>query len=99
MLVPRVIDVNTVLPELGKSLRRLLRADIVLTISAATGAARIISDPALIEQLIINLAMSPREAMPQGGMIAFATATTELDPAYTLSHPAVTPGGVRVPLV
>jgi len=92
VLAPRVFDVNTVIAELSRTLQRLLGADIELSIRTGTGLARIKADPALIEQLIINLAASARDAMPQGGTIAIATANTELDATYTLSHPAVAPG-------
>ncbi len=50
------------------------------------------ADPALIEQLIINLTVNARDAMPQGGAIAIATTNIELDSSYTLSHTAVAPG-------
>jgi len=92
VLVPRVIDLNTAIPDLVKTVRRLLGADIEFSINAGRGPARIKADPALFEQLIINLAVSLRDAMPQGGAITIATATTELDAAYTLSHPMVAPG-------
>jgi len=92
VLTPRVIDVNTVIAGLEKTLRRLLGADIELAIRTDSGLARIMADPALIEQLIINLAVGARDAMPQGGAITIATANTAFDATYTLSHPAVAPG-------
>lgn len=92
VLTPRVIDVNAVIAELGKALRRLLGADIALSITTDPALARIVADAALIEQLIINLAMNARDALPRGGTISLATANAEFDVAYTLSHPAVAPG-------
>ena len=92
LLAPRVIDVNTIIAGLGKTLRRVLGADIELSISTDAEPVAILADPALIEQLIINLTVSARDAMPQGGAIAIATANAELDATYTLSHPAVAPG-------
>ena len=70
VITPRVIDINAVFAELGKTLRRLLGADIDLSIRPTQGLARIMADPALIEQLIINLVVSARDAMPHGGAIA-----------------------------
>ena len=92
LLSPRVIDVNTVIAELGKTLRRMLGADTELSVGTEPELARIMADPALIEQLILNLTVSARDAMPQGGTIALATTNIELDSSYTLSHPAVAPG-------
>ena len=92
VLAPRVIDINTVIAELGKTLHRLLGADIELSIATDPRLARIKADPVLIEQLIINLAVIARDAMPRGGAITIATATIDLDPAYTINHPAVAPG-------
>jgi signal transduction histidine kinase len=92
VLAPRIIDVNTVIAELNKTLRRLLGSEIELSIQTGTGLARIMADPALVEQLIINLTVSSRDALRRGGAIALATANVELDAAYTLSHPAVAPG-------
>ncbi|MHB8836699.1 MAG: response regulator [Candidatus Methylomirabilia bacterium] len=92
VLSPRAIDVNAVLAEMGKTLRRMLGADTELSIAAGTGPARILADPALIEQVILNLTVSARDAMPHGGAIAIETSCVELDSTYTLNHPAVAPG-------
>jgi CheY-like chemotaxis protein len=92
VISPRVIDVNTVIAELGKTLRRMLGVETELSIAPGTGVARIMADPALIEQLIINLTVSARDAMPRGGAITIATTNVELDPSFTLSHTAVAPG-------
>jgi signal transduction histidine kinase len=92
VLAPRRIDLNTVIADLGKTLRRLLGADVQLTLAPGTGLAPIMADPALIEQLVINLAVSAREAMPRGGTIVVTTANTRIEEAYTMSHPAVAPG-------
>ncbi len=91
VLSPRVIDVNAVIAELVKTLRRLLGADIELSIKTDAGLARINADPALIEQLIINLAVSARDAMPRGGSIAIETANTRFEATHPLSRPAVGP--------
>ncbi len=92
VLAPRILDVAALIAELCKTLRRLLGVDIELSIDTERGLARILADPALIEQLIINLVVSARDAMPRGGAITLATANTEFDASYTLDHPAVAPG-------
>jgi len=91
-LSPRVVDVNAVVTELGKTLRRLLGADIELTIATGAGPASILADPVLVEQVVINLALCARDAMPQGGTLLLQTARAEFDAQYTRAHPAVAPG-------
>ena len=64
---PRLLDLDAILAEMGKMLRRLLGADVELRIEAGVGTARVFADPALIEQAVINLALAARDAMPRGG--------------------------------
>ena len=92
VLSPRVIDVNAVIAELGKTLHRMLGADTELSIRTETGLSSIMADPALIEQLILNLTVSARDAMPQGGAIAIATTNVELDSSSPLGQTTVAPG-------
>ncbi len=92
VLAPRAVDVNTIIAGLGKTLRRLLGADIELSIRTNAELPPIMADPALIEQLVINLTVSARDAMSQGGAIVIATTGTRFDASYTLIHPTVAPG-------
>jgi GAF domain-containing protein len=86
-LAPRVIDVGELLGGLGKPLRRLLGADVELSLRSDPGAARILADPSLIEQLVINLALGARDALPRGGKVRIEAADVELDAAFALAHP------------
>jgi PAS domain S-box-containing protein len=89
----RIIDLNDVLEGVGKMLRRLIREDIELDIDYAPGLKPVKADPLQVEQVILNLAVNARDAMPHGGRLGLSTATVELDEAYCGSRPyEVKPG-------
>ncbi len=89
---PRVINVNTVLAETEKMLRRLIGEDIVLTLNPAPEVGNIRADPGHIEQAIVNLVVNARDAMPNGGHITIETANVVLDNVYATGHLGVNPG-------
>ena len=89
---PRVIDLNALVGELSKMLTRLVREDIELLCSLKPGLGSIKADPAQVEQMIINLVVNARDAMPAGGKLIIETTNTYLDENYCLSHPSATPG-------
>ena len=94
MLQPRVLDLNQVVTGMEKMLQRLLgdhvQLSILLLISQKLGAVH--ADPGQVEQIIMNLAVNARDAMPGGGKITIETANADLDAAYAALHPEVTPG-------
>jgi CheY-like chemotaxis protein len=89
---PEVLDPNTLVERLGKMLRRLIGEDIELVTLLGSELGRINADPSQIEQVVINLVVNARDAMPDGGRITLKTANVELDAAYSDMHIAVTPG-------
>lgn len=89
---PRVLDLTALISELSKMLSRILRDDIELVAILRPETGCIKADPGQIEQVIINLVVNARDAMPQGGKVIIETANTELDEHYSRSHPAVRPG-------
>jgi PAS domain S-box-containing protein len=93
-LVPQVLNLNTVLGELSKMLRRMLGADIhlVTDLDPELGAVR--ADPNQLEQVLINLAVNARDAMPQGGRLEICT--RNLDPIDRSEHNPEMPPGPRV---
>jgi len=92
MLQMQVVDLNEVLGDMDKMLRRLLGEDVALqTISApALGSVKV--DPGQMEQVIMNLAINARDAMPVGGKLTIETANVALDKDYANKHCAIEPG-------
>jgi PAS domain S-box-containing protein len=92
VLQPKVLDLNTVVTNMGHVLHRLIGEDIELSTDLSRSLSRVKVDPGQIEQVIVNLAVNARDAMPDGGRITIATADAELSPAYAAAHPEVRPG-------
>ena len=88
MLEPRVLDLNDVLAGMDKMLRRLLGEDVELVVLAGADIGRVRVDPSSIEQVIMNLAVNARDAMPTGGKLTIETANVDLDEAYARAHSA-----------
>src|SRR6266404_538908 len=92
VLQPKLFDLNTLVAEMGNMLRRLIGEDIELTTALTGNVARINADPGQIEQVLMNLIVNARDAMPDGGKITIETARTQVDQAYADNHLAVQPG-------
>ena len=92
VLKTTVLNLNDAVSEMETMLGRLLGADITLTILLASGLWNIKADPGQIEQILMNLAVNARDAMPQGGMLTIETENVELDEDYAGAHPGVTAG-------
>jgi PAS domain S-box-containing protein len=92
ILNPKVLDLNALLKDLEKMLRRLIGEDIELVTLLSGDLGKVKVDPSQIEQVIFNLAVNARDAMPSGGKLAIATANVELDEGYARAHVSVTPG-------
>ncbi len=92
VLQPQVVDLNQVVANLDKMLQRLIGEDIDLVSLCPPGVGRVKVDPGQIEQVILNLAVNARDAMPQGGKLTIETANIELDESYASTHMAVKPG-------
>jgi len=92
MLAPKVLDLNEVVGENLKMLTRMIGEDIDLVMipDAALGAVR--ADPGQIDQVIMNLAVNARDAMPQGGKLTIETANVTLDESFARTHTPLTPG-------
>jgi nitrogen-specific signal transduction histidine kinase/ActR/RegA family two-component response regulator len=92
VLEPKVIALSRSVAGMEKMLRRLLGADITLTLLADTELWNIQADPGQIEQIIMNLAVNARDAMLQGGKLTIQTANVTLDQDYAALHHDVFPG-------
>ncbi|HTU23282.1 MAG TPA: HDOD domain-containing protein [Gemmataceae bacterium] len=92
VLTPQVLVLNSVVQDMDKMLRRLICEDIQLTSHLADNLDPVKADPGQIEQVLLNLAVNARDAMPQGGRLTIETANVVLDETYTRSHPGLRPG-------
>ncbi|MGE5283421.1 MAG: PAS domain S-box protein [Actinomycetota bacterium] len=92
VLQPKVLDLNVLVTNMGQALRRLAGEDIGVSIDLSPSLSRVKADPGQIGQVIENLAVNARDAMPEGGRITVATADAELSAAYAASYPGVRPG-------
>jgi two-component system cell cycle sensor histidine kinase/response regulator CckA len=87
MLAPIVLDLNDLLANLRRMLERLIGEDITLTTVLAPGLWSVTADPGQIEQVIMNLAINARDAMPTGGKLTIETGNVHLDDSYARTHP------------
>jgi len=92
MLAPKVISVQSILADMERILRRLIGEDIHLETSSALDVGLIKADRSQIEQVILNLAVNARDAMPQGGRLTIETANVELDASYARPPVVLSPG-------
>ncbi|MDR3701657.1 MAG: PAS domain S-box protein [Candidatus Sulfopaludibacter sp.] len=92
IMKPRVINVNAVIEQTEKMLRRLIGEDIQLEFGLKQESGNIRADPGHVEQAIMNLAVNARDAMPLGGRLTLETANTQLDENYAKTHMGVVPG-------
>jgi PAS domain S-box-containing protein len=92
VVMPVVLDLNAIVEGMQKMLRRLIREDIELHTRLAEDLGQVKADAGQVEQVIMNLAVNARDAMPTGGKLIIETANVELEDEYARSHADVTPG-------
>jgi PAS domain S-box-containing protein len=92
VLTPQVLDLNEVVTNVDKMLRRVIREDVELRIVQAPDIGAVRADPGQLEQVLLNLAVNARDAMPRGGRLTIETANAELDDTYAAEHAVVVPG-------
>jgi two-component system, cell cycle sensor histidine kinase and response regulator CckA len=92
VLEPKVLNLNKALAGMDRLLQRLLGADVVLTTLAEPGLANVRADPGQLEQIVMNLAVNARDAMPQGGRLTIETSNVVLDEDCARKHVEVQPG-------
>jgi len=92
VLEPRVLDLNAVINGLAKMLRRLVGEDVELSVQGSPQLGTVTADPGQLEQVLMNLVVNSRDAMPNGGKLTIETANVVLDANYAATHPNVEPG-------
>jgi two-component system cell cycle sensor histidine kinase/response regulator CckA len=92
ILQPQVVDINALVKQLEKLLLRLISEEVELVITLAPDASPARVDPASVEQILVNLAVNARDAMPEGGRLTIETANVEVDDAYATTHSTIKPG-------
>ncbi len=92
ILEMKILDLNSLLLNLEKMLQRILGEDVELITTLAQDLGRVRVDPGQVEQVVMNLVVNARDAMPSGGKLTIETANVELDETYSYSHISVTPG-------
>jgi signal transduction histidine kinase len=92
VLQPKVIDLNTALTKVEPMLRRMIGEDIVMTVSGRAAHPYVRVDPGQVEQVVMNLVVNARDAMPKGGRLSVETAEATIDAAAAADMPDARPG-------
>lgn len=92
VIQPRIVDMNELIIQAAEMLRRLIGEDINLVLRTASNLGQVKIDPGQLEQVLMNLAVNARDAMPSGGTLTITTGNTELDAEYARAQPELEPG-------
>src|SRR5216684_853341 len=92
VLEPAILNLNALVTDMEKMLPRLIGEDIKLNLTLDPALGQVKADQGQVEQVLMNLAVNARDAMPGGGKLTIQTANVELDVAYTRQHPGSKPG-------
>jgi two-component system, cell cycle sensor histidine kinase and response regulator CckA len=92
VLEPVVLNLNALMSDMEKMLPRLIGEDVQLNLALDPAGGQVKADPGQIEQVVMNLAVNARDAMPEGGELTVRTRNVDLDEAFTREHPGSVPG-------
>ena len=92
MLEPRILDLNDLVRNMEKMLRRLIGEDVTLEVRLEPSLGSVKADPGQLEQVLMNLAVNSRDAMSEGGSLIITTANVEIDTGYAARHPGMVTG-------
>jgi two-component system cell cycle sensor histidine kinase/response regulator CckA len=99
VLQPRIVNLNDLVGGLDTMLRRLIGEDVDLRFAPARDLGQVNADPGQLEQVVMNLVVNARDAMPDGGILTIETRNVELDENYLCSHGTIKPGKYVVLIV
>ena len=92
IIEPKLLDLNVVVADLQKMLGRLIGEDVDVVLALGPGLALVKADRGQVEQIVVNLAVNARDAMPKGGTLTIESANVELDAEYAKTHPPAKEG-------
>ncbi len=92
IMQPEIIDLNHIIDSMGSMLRRMIGEDIELVINTLPYPIMVNADPGKIQQVVMNLLVNARDAMPNGGKLTIETANVDFDESYVKDHPRTKPG-------
>ena len=92
IIQPTLLDLNVIVADIRAMLARLIGEDVTIVLDLGAALAPVKADRGQVEQIVLNLAVNARDAMPKGGTLTIETANVELDEHYAKTHPAVKPG-------
>jgi signal transduction histidine kinase/CheY-like chemotaxis protein len=92
ILQPKIIDLNQIVVDMNKMLHRLIGEDIDLLMGLAADLGKVKADPNQIEQILLNLSINARDAMPKGGRLTIETSSVHLNGEFSRDHVSVPPG-------
>ena len=92
VLQPKILDLNELIAEMGRLLKRLLREDIQFVVRLGESLERVQADPGQLEQVLLNLTVNASDAMPEGGKLTIETHNVHVDDEYARAHVPMPPG-------
>jgi PAS domain S-box-containing protein len=92
ILKPEIVDLSAIVSGLRDMIQRLIGEDVTLVLELADGLASVRADPGQIEQVVLNLIVNARDAMPDGGVVTIETRNVHVDEIYAAEHPGTRPG-------
>jgi hypothetical protein len=92
ILQPRILDLSAIIGGVARMLGRLVGEDVDVTVVSESGLGTVKADPGQMEQVLMNLVVNARDAMPKGGKLTIETANVKLDSSYAATHADVEPG-------
>src|SRR4029453_12193359 len=92
VLQPRTLDLGEIVERMSTLLQRLIGEDVELVMRRREALGSVRADPAQMEQVIVNLAVNGRDAMPRGGLLDIELGNVDVDETYARGHPGMVPG-------